>query len=1348
MKQRRTLLAVTAAVALTLSGVGMASAATTDPNPSDREKANAAVSRQAATEGMVLLENEGGLPIAKTGNIALFGVGAYATVKGGTGSGDVNNRYTVPIREGFESAGYNITTDPDYWAAMKDATDNLSGSGGGPFAPPKDYSKGEVALTPQTVRPMAPTDTAVYVIARNSGEFADRTKGEGDYEMGTTELHNIKMLGAQYKNVIVALNTGGMMDTTFYKTVNEEVTDPAGGLALDALILVSQPGQEAGHAIVDVLNGTVNPSGHLTDTWASKYEYYPASATFGVNDGNSKVEVYEESIYVGYRYFDSFYKTINPADPESVVNYPFGYGLSYTMFETATNSVSVANGEVTVKATVTNVGEVAGKEVVQVYASAPASTIDTPYQVLVGFAKTDLLQPSQSQQLTIKFDAENMASYDVEASAFVLMPGEYILRVGNGSRSTDVAARLSVGKWTIIDQLSEQLDDKGLDVKVSNRADFYTYPEEAVQIAAAPVVPVTGIVSRNSVSPYSQDIPVPEDSPFYKLDGSLMGSTKAFIDPSQTEWENTGAPYKAKLGEEIIPTTVVPGSTLFDVYKGDVTMEQFVAGLDVNTMAYIIEGTPRGGQTLNAPGSAGFTNEFADLGIPAMTATDGPAGLRVSKEIAGSPTNYQFATAFPIGTALAQTWNTELVQKVGEAIGEEMIELGATLWLAPGMNIHRDPLCGRNFEYYSEDPLVSGIIAARTSLGVQSSPGVGVTVKHYAGNQQEKDRSQGESTIPERALREVYLKGFEIVVKAAEPLAVMSSYNAVNGTFAGSNYDLLTDVLRGEWGYKGMVMTDWGAISYLTVSGATYAGNDLVMPGNSPQSVVNSILTVPPTFDVFGLPEYDVRDNRGTDRYTWSLGGLTLAAAGTQTISTTVNASSDLSDPKSHRTIVDAINNETYEYLPPFPNVNAAYEFVQQLLAGNAFTAAQKAAISVTDVVRDGTDGPVTSYKVTLKGNYGDSVAKPLRLGDLQRATSRVLNTAMHSADFGRLADLKGVEGIVIKPYSSLFDNLHFAMSGTVGKVDAPVGANVERIAGSSRYATNLAVNAKTMKTGAPVFVATGASYPDALSVAPAVRAENGSLVLVGKNKVDQGTLDLLKEKKPSAVYVIGGNNAISSAVVTQLKSATGVNPQRISGSSRYETSERIFNKFFATKDINGVFIATGRAFPDALSASAAGGALNMPVLLVDGKTAKTLPASIASTLSTKTSNVQIIGGTGAVNATLNANLSRSYEVGRISGANRFETNMAVNNYVTSKVGGASLKGVWVATGLNFPDALSASVPAGNATQRLVLSNGKCLPKPVVSGWIKADGSKVSNVTLVGGTGALAQSVFALDECK
>lgn len=1034
---RRAALAVSAGVAVALSGLPVAFAATSDPNPNALELQNAQLSRHAAGEGMVLLENQdNALPMARSGNVAVFGVGAYKTVKGGTGSGDVNNRYTVTVRQGLQNAGYTVTTSSAYWSAMTNAYDAKYGTGPAPlFGPAIDYSSVEQPLTTDSVKPTAPTDTAIYVVARNAGEGADRKPGPGDYLLTDTEKGDIALIGQTYRHVVVVLNVGGVMDTAFYKQINASEKDPAGGTAIDSLLLMSQAGQESGNALVDVLDGTVDPSGHLTDTWASKYSYYPASATFGANDGNTTTEPYNEGVYVGYRYFDSFYKKIDAADPAGVVDYPFGYGLSYATFDVKTQNVQADAGSVSVRIKVTNTGSRSGKQVAEVYFSAPRTGVDKPYQELAGYGKTDELAPGQSQTLTISFRTDQLASYDPAKSAYVLEAGEYAIRVGDSSRATHVAARLDLNRTVVTELVNHELDGSTSPDLRSDPANFFSYPGEQRELATAPRQRLDANAFRtvDNRSRYEQNVPAPADSPYSAIDGSPVSSTTAYVDPAQQNWEGSGAPYAPKLGETVRAVTTKPGATLYDVAKGTVSMQQFVAGLSVTQLGNLVEGlgfVPAKaalGSTPSAVGAAGYTTgKYENLGIPGMVLSDGPAGLRLTQKIPTSPATYQWATAWPVGTLLAQTWNRDLVQQVGDAIGKEMREYGVTMWLAPGMNIHRDPLNGRNFEYYSEDPLVAGLTAAATTAGVQSNPGVGVTLKHFAENSQEANRNADNAVVSERALREIELKAFEYAVRSAQPMAIMSSYNKINGTWSSMNYDLLTDVLRGEWGFRGLVMTDWGG-SHSPVA-SMYSGNDLIEPGGNPDEIISSTKKVLPSIDVTGMPAYDKTTlsfgSFSFTSYSVSLGSFTPSPTGDQTISTTVDQNTDLSKtPLSGTTSTTATGDSVFTPNAPYGSVDAAYKDAAALLAGSAFSADQKPAIQITNVVHatpGDASSPVTAYTVTLKGAYH----LDMRLGDLQRSAMRILTVAMQSEPFAQLAAEQGVSGVDVGPYSARFGDL------------------------------------------------------------------------------------------------------------------------------------------------------------------------------------------------------------------------------------------------------------------------------------------------------------------------------------
>ncbi len=797
-------------------------AASTSNIESNRERINALLSKQVAEQGMVLLENKNNsLPLtASTKKIALFGSGARKTVKGGTGSGDVNQRYVITIEQGLINAGYEITSNT--WLNKYDAAYDAGKAkwqeqqASNPFAMFAVYTHPDIPISNSELTEAKAADTAVYVISRNSGEGSDRSSGKGDYELSDIEYNNLKLLGENFNNVIVLLNVGGIIDTKFFNEIP----------GLDSMLLVSQPGMEAGNAVADIISGKVTPSGKLTDTWAKNYSDYPSSKTFGMNDGDDTTEEYSEGIYVGYRYFDTF--NITPA-------YAFGYGKSYTDFSIKVDSVTVNASKVTVKVTVTNIGTIySGKEVVQVYFTAPPGKIEKPYQELAAYAKTDELSPGESQTLTISFYTTEMSSYDESSAAYIMEKGNYIIRVGNSSRNTHVAAILSLDKDVVTEQLSNQLCQMSPSDEISAAGITpYSYSTESVEIKAAKVIQLN-----------ADDFWIQDNASAYDAETVTTYVTGSVKDHSSLGYVTT------------TKVMAKAGLTLKDVYDGKATMQEFVASMSSAQLADIVNGigwnmaspTPViGGESNSVPGAAGeTTSKYKDLGIPNIVLSDGPAGIRITQSFTGiddttkeKKTYYQYCTAWPIGTLLAMTWDVDLLKQVGSAIGTEMEEYGVTLWLAPGMNIHRNPLCGRNFEYFSEDPLITGMCGTSESLGVQSHPGIGVTIKHFATNNQESNRGSVNNVVSERALREIYLKGFEIVVKSAQPMAIMSAYNKINGTYCGQNYDLLTDITRGEWGFKGLVMTDW--FSRADPGSSMHAGNDMIMPGGFQSKILESL---------------------------------------------------------------------------------------------------------------------------------------------------------------------------------------------------------------------------------------------------------------------------------------------------------------------------------------------------------------------------------------------------------------------------------------------------------------------------------------------------------------------------
>ena len=668
----------------------------------------------------------------------------------------------------------------------------------------------------------ADTDVAVYVIARNSGEGSDRYNREGDYLLFAEEKKNLEMVAAHFKKTIVILNIGGVMELSGVKAIP----------GINAILLMGQLGNIGGDALADVVTGKVNPSGKTVDTWAKNYMDYPSSAKFSHN-GSVHDEEYEDGIYVGYRYFDSF-----GVEPE----YCFGFGRSYTDFSLQIDGAEAAGDRVQVRATVQNTGSVyAGKEVVQIYYSAPQGRMDKPYQELAAYHKTSLLKPGESEAMILTFAIKEMASYSEADAAWVLEKGDYVIRVGSSAGNTEVAAVLTLAEEvkTQIGKNLFPLDIQLKEIKPDTTAAKTAYEKNSEGLGRV-------------------------------YHGSIQSSC---IKAEHMVYQGKREEYKTDREKKL---------TVQDVKNGDCTVEELVAQLTVEEMADMCVGTLRAGEgnvvgnaSYTVPGAAGDTSSILKVsrGIKNMILADGPAGLRLQPHFkttkegkllpGGSVMGdsfepfdpdinedevdnyYQYCTAIPIGWSLAQSWNTELAEWAGDMIGAEMEQFGVDLWLAPAMNIHRNPLCGRNFEYYSEDPLVSGKIAAAITIGVQKHKGKGTTIKHFAVNNQEDNRYFVNAHVSERALREIYLKGFEIAVKESQPLSIMTSYNLLNGIHTANSYDLLQAMARDEWGFDGTVMTDWFTSQDMpeitgkfqprypisSSVGCIYAGNDIQMPG-------------------------------------------------------------------------------------------------------------------------------------------------------------------------------------------------------------------------------------------------------------------------------------------------------------------------------------------------------------------------------------------------------------------------------------------------------------------------------------------------------------------------------------
>ena len=781
---------------------------TTDNTVTQREIENRKLARKAAAEGMVLLKNEGQLLPLKAGTkVALYGVGASRTIKGGTGSGDVNERETVSIFQGMKNAGFEITTedwtndyDKQYQEAryawrdeIEEKASRLEDQVSGFF---NVYSSTPFRMPAGAPVTQTDAEIAIYILSRVAGEGADRFDEAGDYYLTEEEKKQLADISRMYRHVVVAVNTGGLADLSFMDEYEN----------IDALLQIVQPGMEAGNAFADIISGRVTPSGKMTDTWAVRYEDYPNSRTFSHNNGDVNKEYYTEGMYVGYRYFDSF---------DIPVRYGFGFGLSYTTFETKVLSAELKDNKIVAETETVNTGDVySGKEVVQFYVTCPAGKLEKEYRRLAAFAKTGLLAPGQSEKLTFEIGLDRLTSYSEAEAAWVLEKGSYVIWTGSSLEESIPCAVLS-------------LDE---DVTLTRTRNICPLKEELEEMS----------------------------QPSEKMNQKLSALLKLAEERELPVMELKAADVETHVVEYRSNAECVPAEA-----------RKFVDTLSTEKLVALASGDPGKGQGSNlgsagisVPGSAGETNDCAlEDGVPGIVLSDGPAGLRLMKHynvyegrIVNKPfkfslegglfcedepadpgeTWYQYCTAIPVGTLLAQTWDTALIEEVGEMIGGEMEEFSTTLWLAPGMNIHRNPLCGRNFEYYSEDPLVAGKIAAAMTNGVQKVPGCGTTIKHFACNNQEDNRMGSDSIVSERTLREIYLKGFEIAVTESQPMAIMTSYNLINGVHAANCEDICTKAARCEWGFEGMIMTDWTTTEKgpdCTASGCMRAGNDLVMPG-------------------------------------------------------------------------------------------------------------------------------------------------------------------------------------------------------------------------------------------------------------------------------------------------------------------------------------------------------------------------------------------------------------------------------------------------------------------------------------------------------------------------------------
>lgn len=747
--------------------------------------------RRAAAQGAVLLKNEGGLlPIKEEDNIALFGRCQIDYYRSGTGSGGaVNVEYSTNLLDGLRSFPWVHLNEQLVCTYESWVKENPFNTGAGLWAG-EPWNQEEMPLTEELVRSAcAVSNKAVIVIGRTAGEDQDNEDKPGSYRLTAEEEREITLVTKYFTQVAVVLNVSNIMDMSFM-----EAEWSHGHIG--AVLYTWHGGIEGGNAAADILTGAVCPGGHLTDTIARSLKDYPSHANYGREDYN----LYEEDIYVGYRYFETFC-------PEKVL-FPFGFGLSYTTFSwepvRAYTKGAGSETRICIQVQVKNTGNYAGREVIQIYVEAPQGSLGQPKKALVSFAKTELLAPGETQLLTMETKAASFASYDDggitgNKSCYVLEAGEYRFHAGTDCRNTkEIKAEdgflFSPDKTIVVQSLNE---------------------------AAAPV------------RAFQRIRPQPAENGKYRIDYEPVPLRT--IDLEKRILENLPPALLPAAKEEI---------TFGDVKAGRATLAEFTAQLSERELATIVRGEGMCNLRVTSGTAAAFggiSDELAKKGIPAGCAADGPSGIRRDTG--------EKATQLPIGTLLACSFDAKLVEELFYLEGQELRQNEVDTLLGPGMNIHRYPLNGRNFEYFSEDPYVTGIMASACERGMDRAGVVG-TLKHFACNNQEKARHTVDAVVSERALREIYLKGFEMAVKEGAARAVMTTYNPLNGCQNSCNYDLNTTILRGEWGYTGIVMTDWwarlddvvrgGAPDYTNMASMVRAQNDIYMVFNNNGAVINS----------------------------------------------------------------------------------------------------------------------------------------------------------------------------------------------------------------------------------------------------------------------------------------------------------------------------------------------------------------------------------------------------------------------------------------------------------------------------------------------------------------------------
>lgn len=802
------------------------------------------IARKIAEESIVLLKNDGHLlPFSEGKMVAFFGRTQIGTLYSGNGSGGANVAGCGTVLEECEKRGltaepllkgfyqYKAETEPvteqdefDWTKVSEMVNSGIMYEIFGKYRPPLEEYEVPGTLIYQAAEK---TDTAVLVIGRNSGgEECDRHLTE-DYYLTETEEKLVKEVCTHFANVAVILNVNGLIDLSWIGKYP----------GIKSLIFLGIPGEEGAAALAEILTGQVNPSGKMAVTVAEHYEDYPSAKyfswdkehldqiadydTYGLSAeengsrgfAKSPVTLYWENIYAGYRYFDTFGKP---------VLYPFGFGLTYTSFEISASGLKKTADGIEITARVKNTGDRAGKEVVQIYLSpggqenkdGQTSTIERPYQELKGFEKTSLLAPGRTETLRTLIPWRELAVYDENQAVWVINEGAYVLRMGNSSRNTSPAGTICVDERILVEQCGNRLE-----ILECNRGKLEFLTQKGHRAETQEAADIHGVNGKFVFHVTSEDI-------CEKSEG-IRDSKENSADEKTQLAETEGRECLSDLSIEELAALCVgygPGTPFAAV--GDRSDPSTIFDADGNPL------------TINShpTGYPGYVSPAIERkGIESVFYKDGPAGTG--------------GIAWPTEMLIACSFDRKVWRMFGDATGAECEEQQVNVWLAPAVNLHRNPLCGRNFEYFSEDPYLTGICACEIAKGVKEGRPVIVCPKHFAVNEQEtfrrgnagKNVDAVDSILTERSARELYLKPFEMLVREAHIACIMTSFNKINGVFAGGSKDLCTHILREEWGFDGAVVTDWGDMD-IVVDGAdaVAAGNDIVMPGGPP--VIRQIL--------------------------------------------------------------------------------------------------------------------------------------------------------------------------------------------------------------------------------------------------------------------------------------------------------------------------------------------------------------------------------------------------------------------------------------------------------------------------------------------------------------------------